>query len=87
MLVPPSFIHQDARQLELLCLSLPRSLSQISFQTEAIEAWNRIPNHNELVSQQRGKRREERKMARVKLWRGEQKGVGGRGWGGSPNVT
>lgn len=78
MLVPPSFIHQDARRLEILCLALSCSLLQISFQTEPIEPWNCILNHNELVFLQQEKDGGG-KMARVDLYHGKQierKGTG-----------
>lgn len=71
MLVPPSFIHQDARRLEVLCLALSCSLLQISFQTEPIEPWNCILNHNELVFLQQEKKKGG-KMARVNLYHDKQ---------------
>lgn len=54
MLAPPSFIHFDTLWLEVLCLSLSWSHSQISFQTEPTEAWSCIPNH-EILSVQKKK--------------------------------
>lgn len=53
MLEPPSFIHYDTQWLEVLCLSLSCSQSQISFQTELTEAWSCIPNHHLLSGQKK----------------------------------